>query len=515
MKVFNAISSDRTKAMLRNLMILTASTVFMRFVAVSFNVYVSNRLGAYGVGVFSLITSVGGFAMTFATSGINLAATRMTAEAIGRGSDAEVRQAMRKCLVYSLCFGSAASVGFILLSGPVSIGILNDPDCILPLRIMSLSLPCISLSSAMYGYFTAQRRVIKSSFAQIFEQFVRIGVTVAIFDLIVPSGTKYTCAAVIAGGTVSEVSSFIFSFVAYRIDLARHVGRTGREDPAATRRLIGIAVPVALTTYVRSGLVTVEHLLIPWGLKRSGSSPERALASYGVLHGMVFPVILFPQTVMTAFAGLLVPEISECQARGEDGRIDRIVSRAFQSALAYSCGVAGIMACFSGILGLAIYNSNEAGNMIRLLSPLIPVMYVDHIVDGMLKGLGEQLYSMKVNVADAFLSAVLVYFLVPVWGVYGYIVIVVLMEILNASLSVARLLKRVSVRIDLGKWLIKPLLCVGVSTSVSGGLLKLLPTGISYPAAAIAVCISSSAIYCLLIRLTGAAGPVRKKRPAE
>ena len=168
----------RSKAMFYNLLIVTATTVFMRFVAVSFNVYVTNKLGAYGVGVYTLITSVGAFALTLATSGVNLAATRLTAAAIGSGSDIAVRQAMKKCIVYSLSFGAAASVGLCLLARPVSLYILQDADCILPLKIMSISLTCVSLSSAMHGYFTAERRVIKSSAAQVFEQFVRISATV-------------------------------------------------------------------------------------------------------------------------------------------------------------------------------------------------------------------------------------------------------------------------------------------------------------------------------------------------
>ena len=495
----------RSKAMFYNLLIAAATTVFMRFIALSFNVYVTDKLGAYGMGIYTLITSVGAFAVTVATSGVNLAATRLTAEAIGKGSEAEIRAAMRKCLIYGLCFGTASAAALAALAGPISAGLLHETDCALPLRIMSVSLPCISLSSAMYGYFTAQRRVIKSSAGQIFEQFVRIGATVAFISLLVPKETKYACAAVIAGGAVSEVCSFIFSYIMYRRDLSLHVGRAGKTESDLRRRLLGISLPVAFTAYVRSGLVTVEHLLIPRGLKRSGRSAETALASYGVLHGMVFPVILFPMTVMSAFSGLLVPEISECLARGEDERIERIVSRVIQTSLAFSCGVAGIMLCFSGLLGEAIYHNAEAGEMIRVLAPLIPVMYFDHVVDGMLKGLGEQIYSMKVNIADAALSVVLVYFLVPVWGVYGYVGIVIAMEVINASLSVSRLLRRVTVRIRVVKWLVKPLVCVLGATSLSGMAVSAVGISSPVPAAAVSVTVSCAAYY-LLLRMTGGIG---------
>ena len=492
----------RSRAMFFNLIIMTLTTLLIRFVGMAFSVYVSRRLGAYGVGLYTLIVSVGAFALTFATSGVNLAATRLTAEAIGRGSDSGIRCAMRKCIAYSLCFGFAATAGLAILAKPVSLHVLKNAECIVPLRIMAISMPCISLSSALYGYFTARRRVIKSAAGQIFEQFVKICATVVLIAILSPRGAGYACIAVVAGGVIAEVSSFVFSYVLYRVDLKRHVGRDGPGDKKALRKLFDIALPIALTTYVRSGLLTVEHLLIPWGLKRSGKSAKKAIASYGVLHGMALPIVLFPQTLMTAFASLLVPEISECMARGEEERIDRIVSRVIQASLCFSCGVAGIMLCYADLLGEAIYANREAGAMIRMLAPLVPVMYLDHVVDGMLKGLGEQLYSMKVNIADAAASVVLVYFLVPVLGVNGYVYVIIVMEIVNASFSLARLLSRARIRITPVKWLIKPLACVAGATAAVSAAVRLMPLPGRVSEAAIAVTLSSAAYYALL-RLTG------------
>ena len=41
-------------------------------------------------------------------------------------------------------------------------------------------------------------------------------------------------------------------------------------------------------------------------------------------------------------------------------------------------------------------------------------MYVDMVVDGCLKGLGQQVWSMGINILDAALGVVLVYTLLPI-----------------------------------------------------------------------------------------------------
>ncbi len=282
-----------------------------------------------------------------------------------------------------------------------------------------------------------------------------------------PKGVAYACTALIGGTVISEASAFIISFILYRADLKKHVKKGKATEKKLSKKLLSISIPIALSAYVRSALVSVEHILIPAGLRKFGASGDKALASYGTLHGMVMPIILFPMAIMSSFAGLLVPEIAESLAAGEDERVDNIVARVFQTALCFAIGVSGIMVCFSGELGRLIYNSAEAGLFIRVMAPLIPVMYLDHVVDGMLKGMGEQLYSMRVNIFDALMSVVLVYFLVPVWGVYGYVIVIFVMEVINASLSIVRLFKRCNTQIKIVKWLIKPLLCIVGATSAA------------------------------------------------
>lgn len=493
----------RTKAMFYNLLLLTAVSLFMRFVSVAFNVYITKRIGAGGIGLYSLVMSVGGFAVTFATSGVNLASTKLTAEAMGQGKEGDVRRIMKGCIAYSICFGIASTILLNALARPISLSLLCDGRCITPLRTLSLGLPFISLSSALSGYYNAVRRVYKSAGMQLGQQFLTIAITIKLLSALMPKGIGYACTALIGGSVIGEAASFIGSYILYHIDLKHHIKKENRTDSRITGQLLSVSLPIAFSAYVRSALVSVEHILIPIGLRKYGAGGDGALASYGTLHGMVMPIVLFPMAIISSFAGLLVPEIAGSISAGEDERVDRIISRVFHVTLAFSIGVGGIMICFSSELGECIYSSRKAGEYIRLMAPLIPVMYLDHIVDGMLKGMGEQLYSMRVNIFDASLSVVLVYFVVPIMGVYGYILIIIAMEIINLAFGLVRLFKRCSLQLKAFKWLIKPLLSVLGATSLTRLIASLMPIcnfgqGIAL-SFNIALCF---ALYCLLLVAT-------------
>ena len=232
-------------------------------------------------------------------------------------------------------------------------------------------------------------------------------------------------------------------------------------------KLLKVALPVAFSAYVRSALVTIEHLLIPKGLEKSGASRESSLAAYGTLHSMVFPLVLFPSAISSSFAGLLIPEISESCARGDNKKIVSTVNKVFEAVLTYAIGVSGIMICFSQELGGAIYPNTDAAKFILITAPLIPVMYLDTSVDSMLKGLGQQIYHMGINITDSFLSVILVIFLIPRFGIMGYVMTVYFTELTNASLSIARLFTVVKIRPRIFAWIIRPLLCSVISNSVT------------------------------------------------
>jgi stage V sporulation protein B len=459
---------------LYNAMLLVAVSLTMRTVGMYFNVWISNKIGAEAMGVYSLIGGVYGFGITLATSGVNLAVTRLVSEALGKGSQGEAVQIMRRCIIYSIFFGLLAFFLIFALSERIAYSWLDDLRTIRPLRLLAVSLPFISIASALNGYFTAMRKVYKNALTVFIEQLVRISCTVLLLTMLLPPGIEYACVALALGSTIAELVSLIILSSLYLLDKGRKKNNSSVSSTGYVRAMLGITLPVAFSSYVRSGLITVEHALIPAGLKKSGATAEMSLAAYGTLHSMVFPVLLYPAVFITSFSGLLVPELAESRARGDTARIRRIVSRVMSFTLLFSIGTSGIMLCFAGELGKALYSSSEsAGAYIGFLAPLMPVMYLDSMTDVMLKGLGQQFYNMAVNIIDSLISVILVWLILPVYGIHGYIFIIYAAELLNASLSIGRLLSVSQVKPDFINWLAKPAAAVVGAVSISRLIFKL------------------------------------------
>ena len=158
----------------------------------------------------------------------------------------------------------------------------------------------------------------------------------------------------------------------------------------------------------------------------------------------------------------------------------------------------------SETLSLVFYKSSDAAFYMRLLAPLIPVMYCDMSVDGMLKGLDQQLSYMKYNIIDAASCVALVYFLVPLMGVKGYIFVIYFSEILNFALSFRRLAVVADVEVDFFRDFESPLLCIAGTAVFIKVYDSVFSFGISETHMLITKIILCGIFYFIMLRATGA-----------
>lgn len=451
----------RKQQFIANTFLLTAVSLFMRAVGVSFNAYIANRIGAAGMGLFSLVMSVYNFGVTFACSGIGLASTRLVSEELAIGGEAGVKRAVKRACTYGLIFGLAALFLIFFCAPFAGETLLGDARTVQPLRILSLSLPCVAMSAAISGYFSAVGRVGKSALVQVLEQLIRVSGCVVLLNSFGSRDAGIACKAVVASGSAAEVISFLLLFLLYRRDIRRYQKAKSGKD--ITRRMLKISLPVAVSAYLRSALSTIEHTMIPKGLQKHGGDSETALAAYGTVHGMVLPLILFPSAVLQAFSTMLIPEVTMHHKRGERGKINSLIERALYTTLVFSIGASGILFFFAEEIGMAMYKSTEAAHFIKLIAPLAVIMYADGVVDAVLKGLNQQVYSMGYNVIDSAVAIVLMLFLLPARGINGYVMIIYITEMVNAFLSVNRLLTISDFQFRPVRWAVVPSVCIFVS----------------------------------------------------
>ena len=428
--------------LMKHTLIMTAVNLIMRCAAVGFNAFLTSKIGSSGMGLFQLVMTVYTLATTFSSAGIKLATTRVAVE-INTLNKSDMNKSVSICITYAGICGCVVGIVLYIFSDFIAEYWIADLQTALPLRILSLSLPFVAMSAALGGYFTAIEKIPQFSSVQLIEQFFRIAVVVILVSKQQNMSAFQSCISIVAGMTAAEIFSFTLSSILKRKTIPSKTNKPHLD----VLRMLRVALPDAAGTCVRSALLTIEHLLIPKGFKKSGEGSDSALAAYGNIHGIALPLLLFPSAVLASLSSLLVPFLATKYEIGDKKSIDNTVSKNLKRTFIFSIICAMFCAAFAPSISQIVYKSNEAVMYIRILSPLVPIMYMDMITDGMLKGLDQQIHAMRYNIIDAAFCIVMVYTLLPLYSVKGYIFILYASEIINFYLSLGRLSKICNIRL--------------------------------------------------------------------
>lgn len=418
-----------------NAMLLTAVNLLLRFVSTGFQVYLSGEIGAAGIGLLQLVLSVGGLALTAGMAGIRTATMYLTAEELGKRRPENVRWVLSSCMKYSLVCSGIIAVAIYVLAPNIASGWVGQPATTGTVRLFAFFLPINCLCGVMVGYFTAANRIGTLSVVEVAEQACSMGLTIGLLRIWACGNPVRACSGVVMGSGLSSCFTLLCLLYLHRGECA-----PAGMPISIRRRLLKTAVPLALADDLKSGISTAENLMVP---KRLALCPKigNPLAAFGTVCGMVFPVLMFPMAILFGLAELLIPELARCAAAGSEGRIRYLAKRSLRLAMVYGCFFGGILFVLSEDLCLWLYDNVDAGLYLRWFSLLAPMLYCDAIIDAMIKGLGQQTACVRYNILTSGMDVLLLFFLLPKYGIEGYFFSFLITHLINFALSLRRLLK--------------------------------------------------------------------------
>ena len=440
---------------------MAASALTIRTMSMTFRVFLTDRLGTQGVGLYQLVLSVYLVFAAVASTGVSLCATRVFSELCAQGHEGKARFSVERCMIFSFLLGTM--LGALMLAGavPISCYALHDKRAVSALMLLSPSLPFLAVSACVRGYFLARKKTLQTSGEQLIEQLIEMGTFIVLFSLYRPESLEQACMLTVAGTTGAEVLSFVYSLICYHADIKR-TGIIPERTNGLMRHLMPVFLPVTANACLRCGLSAAENALIPLGLQHSGLSRTAALSQYGIICGMTLPVLTFPSVLVLPFAALIISEVTEERVCGHKAAVRRITEKMVSASLRYSIPVTVIFVFFGVPLCELLFKSSESGYFLSVLAPVIPFMYLDSVVDSILKGLNEQTSYFIFNTIDSVIRVLLTVVLLPFIGIYGVVVVIIVSELLNTLMSLMRLVKITDFRLRLLDDVFLPVICASI-----------------------------------------------------
>ncbi|MCH5281996.1 MAG: polysaccharide biosynthesis protein [Lachnospiraceae bacterium] len=410
--------------------ILTATGIITRIIGFFYRIFLSQNIGEEGMGIYQLLAPVMALSFSLTSAGIQTSVSKHVAAYEAKGRHGSSISVLICALLVSVCL--SLGLGFVLFeySLPISTSLLLEARCAPLVRIYALSLPFASLHSCINGYYYGLKKTGVPSVTQLIEQIVRVISVYIIFFYCREHSIIPNISTAVAGLVLGEIVAALISILALGGFFGKNLGYQAQKrsfNPPTydifyqLKPLMLLAIPLSVNRIVLNFLQSIEAVYLPRQLCLFGLSNSQALSIYGVLTGMALPLILFPQAITGSIGVLLLPYVSEADAKGSAKRISRAIFTTTGFCLFLGFCSTALFYFFGSYLGRVLFHSDEAGLFIRSLSFMCPFLYLGTLLTSVLNGLNKAGHAFFINVLALCIRLLCIFFLVPSFGIKGYL----------------------------------------------------------------------------------------------
>ncbi len=417
---------------------LSGAGLFTRLLGFVWRIFLSNRIGSEGMGLYQLLMPVYFLLYTLCTSGICVGISRLTATRRSSSPSHTMTRIVWAGLLPAVFLSLLLSGLLFFYSDFIAVSVLGDGRAASGLRILCLSLPFCTTSSCCKAYFHGLQQMTVPAVDQILEQLIRMGTLLLLAPQLGAENLERTCRLVVWATVAGDVLSCFYAACAFARCSLLHRSqpvRTGPSFGGLFHSLFVIALPVTAGRVITQLLSCFENIMLPAALQRFGCSSSEALSLFGVFGGMVMPILLFPSVLTGSVSANLLPVAARACSAGDKRQIRLCIDRVLRFTFLLAFLVTALLSSLGDLLGAFLYPGTAAGALLMLLAVFCPFLYLQGTLGGLLNGLGLQNAAFLHQLLANAVTVLTVLLAVPRFGfpafLGGYFLSLLLSSILN------------------------------------------------------------------------------------
>ncbi len=470
------INKIKKSNIIKGTMILTLAGFAIRFIGFFYRIFLSNTMGAELMGIYQLVFPVYAICFTIYATGIQTSISRLVAGEIGKQNSKNIYKILRIGMLLSVSLAVILSIIVYMNADLIAWRFLMEKRSASSLRILALVFPFCGITACINGYYYGFKKAGVPAATQLLEQIIRVIVVYLIASYTGKGNIKVTCELAVIGIVAGEIASCLYNLASLLFTKSPDQLIPSKPDQKTyeskrsliIKNLLALSVPLSANRLLLSILHSIEAVLIPAMLRRSGLSTQDALITYGVLNGMSIPFIMFPTALINALAVLLLPTVSEAQAVNNTKLIGKTSAISIKYSLIIGIISTAVFVYFGKDLGIVVFHNEAAGDYLVILAWLCPLFYLTTTLGSIINGLGKAHITFLNSIIGTLCQIILIVVLIPSRGINGYLISLLFCQLIITGLDTFAVLRNVSFNLDSLNSIVKP----GLITAFCGFLMK-------------------------------------------
>ncbi len=471
-------------------------------------------IGAEGVGLFQLTYPFLILLLTVISGGLPTAIAKLVAEEEQLGNELEIKRIVRISFWCVCAISLVCAIVCVLCAQWMSVQLFRD-ERVYPAFIATIPmLFIVGISSVLRGYYQGRHNMIPTAVSQLIETIVRLFAVIFMAKLFLPYGLAWAAAGAMLGVVLGEFGGLLY-LIFYKWKTSRTIkyaqlpidGTHFAQRSATTaslRKLMKLATPMTANKLVASTSYFFESVLIIQSLALAGISAQQGTAMYGILQGMIIPILVLPNALTYSLSLALIPAISQAYARQDLQQIRLRLQQSLKLCVVSGIPFAVVMFVFAEPICELMYHNTDIAYMLKWMAPVALFLYVQGPLQATLQALDSSTAALRNTLIAAVVKLTLIYMLAssPQLGITGALIAININIVLTALLHWLSVRKRTGLR---ARALQLPLLCLcaGLMTllALTAEHIALGMQGIGHSLAAVALALSCYICFLFAFRI--------------
>ena len=339
---------------IKSTIILILSGLLTKVIGFVIRIVYTRIIGPYGISLYTIATPTYSLLLTIATLSIPISISKLVAENKGRSI-----RILTSAATLILGINAILIIIILLTHNFIATTLLKEPLAGPILVAMVLTLPFVSISSVLKGYFAGKQNMLPHATSNIIEQIIRLIIIIIVLPILIDKGIMYAVIGLVLLTIISEISSIIvfFFFLPRKINLRTNLSPSMNN----ISNILDISLPTVSSRIIGNIGYFFEPIILTNLLLYSGYPSSYILAEYGAYNAYSISLLTMPSFFIAAVS---------------------------TSTFIY---------IFRDPLLFSLYKTTIGSKYIKILAPVFVLFYLEGVLTSSLQALGDAKTSMKIS----------------------------------------------------------------------------------------------------------------------
>ena len=389
---------------IKSTLILILSGFLTKILGFIIKVIYTRIIGEYGISLYSIAVPTYSLLLTIATLAIPISISKLVSENKGRSiriltSAAFLIITINLILVFVI----------FLTKDFLAINLLKEPKASPIIMAFALTLPFVSISSVLKGYFAGKQNMVPHATSNILEQIVRLIIILVVLPILKRKSDMLAILGLILLTIISEISSIIV----FLFFLPKKINFNTKILPSKkiTKDILDISIPTVSGRIIGNIGYFFEPIILTNLLLFSGYNNGYILSEYGAYNAYSLALLTMPSFFIGAIATSLLPEISKFNGNNNLKMVKRRIHQSIIFSLIIGIFFSLLIFIFRDKLLFSLYNTTKGSDYIKVLAPFFVLFYLEGVLTSSLQALGYAKVTMNITlygvIIKLFIMAIL------------------------------------------------------------------------------------------------------------